>query len=849
MEAALAAGAARTEAGENVRESPRERVARWTAGYQPVSGRPDEFLGGDGAPRGAWPRLLDHLGALTEPEILARFVSAERHIRDAGISFRISGDQREHPWPLDCLPLVVEAAEWRDLSAGIVQRAELMEAILADCYGEGRLVADGLLPAAIVAGTPEFLHPLHGVAPPGGHYLKLYAADIGRGPDGRWQVLADRTQAPSGLGWALENRMVLARTFPDFFQDLHVERLPAFFQAFREGLALGAERSDPRICLLTSGPYSSTYVEQAALARYLGLMLVEGDDLVMRDGALHVRTVSGLKRADALWRRIDADYLDPLELNPASRLGVPGVIEALRNGSLVMANMPGSGLVESAALAPYLDGIARRLLGAPLRLGHPRAWWCGDLEGLAHAQANLDSLTLRPAATPQRGAGRDAILAPQALAAERARVVAALRDRPFDYVAQEAAPLSTMPGWERGDNGLYLVPRPFVVRVFAARTPAGWQVMPGGFCRVSEREDVDPIEMRLGIRSADLWVLSESPVEAPLIGSHAAPRVRRVGGHLPSRAADGLFWFGRYLERAEAVIRLVLAHLRSVGDAVGADISGALDTPAALALRALLYEWGATGATDLPTARLAQEALTGRERSGSARAHIVSARRNAAALRARLSGEAWRVLADLIEIVSLDTERAFTESQLAGRAERALSQLAALSGLTHENMSRAEGWHFVELGRRVERAVNTCTFALSFANDEATPGCLGVMLSLSDSQISYGRRYMQGAALDPVRDMVLLDPYNPRSIAFQAEAISRHLDDLPALSADGIPEPHRRIASRILAELRSGEAADFDAVRLTALETDLERLADGIAVRYFPAGPNALRPEKLTGLA
>jgi uncharacterized alpha-E superfamily protein len=515
-----------------------------------------------------------------------------------------------------------------------------------------------------------------------------------------------------------------------------------------------------------------------------------------------------------------------------------------------MANMPGSGLVESAALAPYLDGIARRLLGEPLRLGHPRAWWCGDLEGLAHAQANLDSLILRPAATPQRGAGRDAMLAPQALAAERARVVAALRDRPFDYVAQEAAPLSTMPGWERGeDGGLVLVPRPFVVRVFAARTPSGWQVMPGGFCRVSEREDVDPIEMRLGIRSADLWVLSENPVEAPLIGSHAAPRVRRVGGHLPSRAADGLFWLGRYLERTEAVIRLVLAHLRSVGDAVGTDISGALDTPAALALRAILYEWGAIGATDLPTARLAQEALTGRERSGSARAHIVSARRNAAALRARLSGETWRVLADLIESVSLDTERTFTESQLAGRAERALSQLAALSGLTHENMSRAEGWHFVELGRRVERAINICTFALSFANDEATPGCLGVMLSLCDSQISYGRRYMQGAALDPVRDMVLLDPYNPRSIAFQAEAIARHLDDLPALSADGIPEPHRRIASRILAELRSGEAADFDAVRLTALETDLERLADGIAVRYFPAGPNALRPEKLTGLA
>ena len=842
MSATLAVG---FEAGE----SPAQRVARWTAAYRADPGLPDEFVGPDGQPRAVWRRLLDKLGGLPEAEIMARFVSAERHIRDAGISFRIAGDQREHPWPLGSMPLVIEPGEWRDLRAGLVQRAELMEAILADVYGPGDLVATGHLPAAIVAGSPEFLHPLHGVAPPGGHHLRLYAADLGRGPDGRWQVLADRTQAPSGLGWALENRMVLARTFPDFFQDLHVERLPGFFQAFREGLALGAERADPRICLLTSGPYSSTYVEQAALARYLGLMLVEGDDLVMQDGKLHVRTVSGLKRADALWRRIDADYLDPLELNATSRLGVPGVLDALRNGSLVMANMPGSGLVESAALAPYLEGLCQRLLGEPLRLSHPRSWWCGDLEGLAHVQANLDNLILRPAATPQRGAGRDALLAPSALAAGRAAVVDALRDRPFDYVAQEPGPLSTMPGWERGPDGLYLVPRPFVMRVFAARTAAGWTVMPGGFCRMAERDNVDPLELRLGIRSADVWILSEEPIATPLIGSHAAPRVRRIGGHLPARAADGLFWFGRYAERAEAVTRLTLAHLRSFGDAVGTDISGSPDAPAALAIRALLDEWACVGAADLPTAALAQQALCGRDQPGSARAHVTAARRNAAALRARLSGEIWRVLADLSDLLSLDTERAFTESQLATRAERTLSHLAALSGLAHENTSRAEGWHFAELGRRIERAINTCTFALAFANDEATPGCLGTMLALADSQISYGRRYMQGAALDPVRDMVLLDPYNPRSIAFQMEAIVRHLSELPALSADGIPEPHCRLAGRILGDLRAGEAADFDAVRLAALGKDLERLADGIATRYFPTWPHAARQEKLTGLA
>ncbi|WP_132253949.1 circularly permuted type 2 ATP-grasp protein [Methylobacterium segetis] len=830
-------------------EGVSERLARWTGAYRPQAGLPDEVLGPDGHPRGAWTRLLERLGRLAEHEIMARFVSAERHIRDAGISYRIYGDQREHAWPLGSLPLVIEAAEWRALSAGLVQRAELMEAILADVYGPGRLVAEGLLPAAVVASSPEFLRPLHGVAPPGGRYLKLYAADIGRGPDGRWRVLADRTQAPSGLGYALENRMVLTRAFPDLYQDLHVERLPAFFQAFRQALAAGAERAEPRICLLTSGPFSSTYVEQAALARYLGLMLVEGDDLVMQDGCLHVRTVSGLKRADVLWRRIDADYLDPLELNPVSRLGIPGVLDALRNGSLVMGNMPGSGMVESGALAAYLPGIARALLGQELQLDSPRTWWCGDPDGLAHVRDHLDDLTLRPAATPTRGAGRDAILAPSTIAAERARVLEALRDRPFDYVGQEPAPLSTMPGWERADRGLRFVPRPFALRVFAAATPEGWRVLPGGFCRLSERPDVDPTEMRLGIRAADVWVLSDRPVDAPTLSMQGAPRVRRIAGHLPSRAADGLFWFGRYAERAEAVTRLVLAHLVSVGEAVVTDITGSVRAPAALRLRAILAEWGAVSAPDLPTAALAQEALIGREIHGSARAHVARARRNAATLRTRLSGEAWRVLADLTDLLALDEGRDFAEAQLLGRAERALSHIAALSGLTQENMSRAAGWHFVDLGRRIERAINTCSFAMSFAGDEASADDLGVMLALCDSQVTYGARYMQGVALEPVRDMVLLDPFNPRSVAFQVEAILRHLDDLPALSADGIPEPHRRLAARIRAEFAGCEAADLDGVAMARLESELERLADAVAGRYFPNGPQGLRPEKLAGLA
>jgi uncharacterized circularly permuted ATP-grasp superfamily protein/uncharacterized alpha-E superfamily protein len=826
-----------------------ERLARWTSAYRPLRGVPDELMDANGQPKGAWPRFLDQLGGMDEVEIGARFVSAVRRIRDTGISYRIYGDKREHAWPLGSLPLVLEQADWETLSAGIVERAELMETILADLYGPERLVAEGLLPAAVVAGSPEFMRPLVGVTPPGGRFLKLYAADVTRGPDGRWRVLADRTQSPSGPGYALENRLVLTRAFPDLHADLQVERLAAFFQAFRDGLAAGAQRSDPRICLLTSGVFSSTYVEQAALARYLGLLLVEGDDLVMQDGALHIRTISGLKRADVLWRRIDSDYLDPLELNPASRLGVPGLVEALRNGNLVVGNMPGSGILESGALAAYLPGIARHFLGRDLTLAGPKTWWCGDPQALDEIRDRLDGLSLRPVATPPKGAVRDAILAPHALDAERDRLGAALRDRPFDYVAQETMPLATMPAWDASGGSLRLVPRPFVLRVFAAATPEGWRVMPGGFCRISERPDVEPLEMRAGIKSADVWILSRDPVEPVSLLQTGPARVRRIAGHLPSRAADNLFWFGRYVERAEAVIRLVLAHLGNVGSGVIADRAGDSKAPTALRIRALLDEWGAIAAPDLPTAAVAQQALGGQETYGSALRHSLSARINAATLRERLSGEAWRALADLKEVLEIEAGRALPEAQLLGLAERALSHIAALSGLAQENMNRTAGWHFVDLGRRIERAINTLTFATRFAGDGATAEDLGVMLSLCDSHVSFGARYLQGVALDPVRDMVLLDPFNPRSVAFQLEAITRHLAQLPVLRADGLPEPHQRIAARLAAEFATGEAAAFDGAALMRLENEVEGLADAVATRYFPNGPHALRPEKLVGLA
>ncbi len=464
--------------------------------------------------------------------------------------------------------------------AGVTQRASLIEALLADVYGSGRLVADGILPAAIVAGNSEYLRPMVGLKPPGGRWMHLYAVDLGRGPDGRWWVLGDRTQAPSGAGYALENRLVMSRAWPERYRNMNVERVAPFFRALRSSLAETAERSQPRICLLTPGPYSETYFEQSYLARYLGFLLAEGDDLVVHQGLTHVRTIAGLKRADVIWRRVDSNYVDPLELNGQSRLGVPGLLSAIRNGHTAVCNMPGSGFAESRALMSFVPTIVNRLMGEDLLIPNIATWWCGDPEAQRNVLANFDSMTIAGAFTSNvPGFETDQQILPANLSsAERARLFEAVEARGIDYVGQEVVRLSTAPAWSDGQ----LVPRPFVLRVFAAATSNGWHVMPGGFCRIAARPDARAISMDEGVQSADVWVLSSKPVVVEtLLPTNEDIKIQRVLGNLPSRAADNLFWYGRYLERAEATLRIVrcLCQRSLEMDLSAGDVSKSLAAP------------------------------------------------------------------------------------------------------------------------------------------------------------------------------------------------------------------------------------------------------------------------------
>jgi uncharacterized circularly permuted ATP-grasp superfamily protein/uncharacterized alpha-E superfamily protein len=827
--------------GSKVRPGQR-RVAQWTRGYSRLPGIPDEYIAGDGAPREVWTRFFEAFAELTPGDIERRFGSADRHLREAGVSYRAPGEATERSWPLSHLPLLIGEAEWQQLTAGIVQRAELLELVLSDLYGEGRLVAEGAIPAAVIAGSTEYLRPVCGIKPPGGRYLNMYAADVGRGPDGRWWVLGDRTQAPSGAGYALENRLVLSRAFTSLYKSMNVERVAPFFEAFRDALRASADRDEPRIGLLTPGAFSETYFEHATLARYLGFLLVEGDDLAVSGDRIHIRTVAGLKRLDVLLRRVDSNSLDPLELDASSQLGVPGLIDVLRKNGVVVANMPGSGVMEARALLGFLPSLSQRFFGEDLKMPHIATWWCGQKSEREEVLSRLDEVAIEGAyglGVPGFP-GNGPVLGSELSSSERERLRTAIRDRGIDYVGQELVRLSTTPVWDQGR----ITPRPFVLRVFAAATPEGWTIMPGGFCRIADQLDARAVSMGDGARAADVWVVSDKAVStATLLPTVDTVRIRRIAGWVPSRAADNLFWLGRYLERAEATLRLIRA-LGTQRDP-GKGPSAAL--PSVERIQRLLVTWGATSqAARAQPAKTAAEALQSEQRFGSALSLLRSAQRTATSLRERLSPDAWQVITEMTERLGFEVD---DDEGVVSAAELTLQELASFAGLAQENMNRAAGWRFLEMGRRAERAINTVRFARQFAYDEADSEDLDVLLTLVDCQITYRSRYLVGPLLAPVRDLVVLDPYNPRSVAFQVFALNDHIASLPTLKAGGLIERPRRLAVGLQAMLTTAEAAALDTKSLFALEQELLSLADAIGSHYFPHGPNVSRPEKLTGLA
>jgi len=802
-------------------------VAQLLADYRPLPDVYDEMMDHDGGVREHWRDLLAGLAALGREELSRRFAAADSYLRDSGTFYRVYEDKAgaERGWPLTPIPLVIEAGEWEHLKAALTERAHLIEQVTADVYGAGNLFRENRLPGAFVAGSPEFLRPLVGVPPPGGAHLRFYAADIARGPDGRWWVLRDRTQAPSGAGYALENRLALSHGIPDIYRNLHVQRHAPFFQALQADLTGLNLRDDSRVCVLTPGPMNETYFEHAYLARYLGFLLVEGADLTVRHNGVFIRTVSGLKRTEVLLRRLDADFSDPLELNARSRLGVPGLVQAVRDGKVVLANGLGSGIAESRGMLAFLPALSEAINARPLAMPNIATWWLGDPAVREEMRDHLDEMVVASAFSgdlPSETLG-DGVLGIDLGPRRRRRIVQSIEDRGVDIVLQEAVRLSTMPVWRDGK----LEPRPFILRVFLARHGEGWAVMPGGFVRIGDPDDVYAISLQRGALTADVWVPSKTQlVETTLLPSPDRIQIQRASGTLPSRAADNLFWLGRYMERTEATLRLVRALLTRMSES---DPSA----PDIAAITALLTAWN-VAPEDLPTTRpiaIARAALQRGDHQGSVPSLAQSARSTGSVIRDRLSPDTWRTLTRLVATCDAPLEGSDFEAAMTERVEAALRVIASFSGLAQENMTRLGGWRFLELGRRIERAIVTCRFVRQFG--AKLDRGLDTLLELCDSRITYRQRYVMVAARAPVIDLCLLDPSNPRSVAFQFDQIESHLEAMPHMRPDGRLSLAFQISMATAAKLRTADASRVDDGLVLTTETALMHLSEAISSSFL----------------
>lgn len=781
--------------------------------YALLPGVPDEMLDAQGNIRPTWAPLISAFDQLGLKELNGRFERADQYLRDAGVFYRKydGAEGKERAWPLAHVPLMIGEDEWERISQGLTQRAEMLELLVADIYGENKLVAKGLLPPELIARNAEFLRPMVGIKPASGHFLHFCAFELGRGPDGGWWVLGDRTQAPSGAGFALENRVATTRALSDVYSKLHVHRLAGFFRAFRDSLNAQSGRSDGRVGILTPGQHNETYFEHAYIARYLGLMLLEGEDLVVENGDVMVRTVAGLKPVRVLWRRMDASFVDPLELRYDSHIGTPGITEALRQGSVSFLNALGSGILETRALAAFFPRLSQELLGAPLHLPTIATWWCGAKSERQHVIDNFDQMMVGPAfATGLAIDDHHATMVGASLDPEpRAALIERMQREGASFVGQEPVRLSTAPVHVDGR----LVPRPITLRVYAARTENGWTIMPGGFARVGSTPDTSAIAMQRGGQAADVWVVSTKPVErVSLLPRQGDKLVRNPSGSLPSRAADNLMWLGRYAERCEAIVRILRAYNARLAEVSNPEQPLLTDTVD------YLETMGIDASEPLPTGLLSA---------------LDSAAHSAGQIRDRFSPDGWLALADLSK-----TARRFAHHVKGGDdATRAMTvllrKLAGFSGLVHENMYRFAGWRFLELGRRLERGIQIASVTAWMTREDAPEGSLEMLLEVADSVMTHRRRYSVSAGVQSAIDLLVLDPLNPRSVIFQIAELREQIEALPGGIEDGQMSPAARSGLQIHTELRIAEPETVTSSDLERLGSEIGALADLVNAAYF----------------
>ena len=804
-------------------------------------------LSADGInPRPHWAHLMESLRSIGPEELGRRCSRAERRIRENGITYNIYSDPlgANRPWEIDIVPFLIPADEWRYIEQGIIQRAKLLSLILEDIYGSQSLLKGGRLPAELVYANPAFLRPLVGVRVPSHSYLHMLAVDLARSPDGQWWVLSDRTQAPSGSGYALENRTIVSDVLPNLFADSNVLRLAPFFRAQRDALTSLADRSNPRIVLLTPGPHNETYFEHSYIAKYLGFALVEGADLTVRDRSVFLKTVDGLERVDVILRRVDDSFCDPLELRSDSLLGVPGLVDAVVAGNIKVANALGSGVIETAAIMPFLPGLSRHMTGESLKLPSVATWWCGQSSAYDWVINHLDSVVLKPA-FPSRG--MEPVFAANLQHTEKGKLTAQLKAFPHEYVAQEQIALSNAPVWGNG----HLYSRSIVLRAYVINTGKGWTAIPGGLVRVAESEG-SVVSMQRGGHSKDAWVLSDSPVDTfSLLHPRNQPvTLRRGSPDVPSSVADRVYWLGRYVERAENTARITRAMISRVRRA----------DPAELSCLVRLHDCLRSRHSKLPKAKKRHpttlefeneliSVISDPKRTDSLAFILSEVYRVGNSVRERLSTDMMILIGQLR--TSLETERDTQIPEYPASLTLCLELLSAFSGMERENINRGLGWMFMSAGRRLERAIYLTRLLrqITLPLGEQDSPLLECLLEVGDSTMTYRTRYYTTLQPVAVLDVLMADEGNPRSLDFQLAHLADLYQKLPRHMADDLEAMRDALAMlrsfdlptlsySLPREAPKAKAKGSEGlVRLENFLGSLERLlpswSDNLSSRYF----------------
>lgn len=818
--------------------------------YRPTPGVRDALVDETGSVREHWTDAVGVLDSLGIDELRGRKAALDRMLDDEGVGYRIVDRGVTTRWPLDPLPAMITSAEWSEIERGVIERAVVLDLVLRDLYGDRELLERGLVPPEVVFAHPGFLRSCDGVALPTEQQLFTYAADIAYRSDGTPCVLADRTQAPSGAGYSLVNRIMVSRLFPSLYRDSQVHRVAPYFRSLRAGLesvAASATVDEPRIVVLTPGSQSETSFEHAYVGSYLGYPVVEGGDLTVRDGRVFLRALGTFEQVDVILRRVDADWCDPLELRPESQLGVPGLTEATRRGNVAVVNPLGSGVLENPGLLPFLPAITQHFVGREPALPAADTWWCGDPVGRSHVLARLDDIVVKPIG---RGAGVSSYFGAELSEVERQHLRSRIEDAPHAWVGQEHVELATTPCFD--GNGV--AARPSVLRAFAVARAESYVVMSGGLTRTAPDAGGSPrISNQAGAESKDTWVLASEPQSMGEFWLRSGPPSTGTDAStLSPRAAENLFWLGRYAERAESSARL----LRAVHDRredAGPDVGECVR----ILLRAVSVMTGTTpgftgpAGDDLvadPEPELLAVAADP-ERVGSLAYDVRHMLLAAEAVRDQLSQDTWLVVGSLEdELAALRHGSAQFAAVVQGRLGRVLQDLLALHGLAADSMVRDTGWHFMDAGRRIERAARLAALlraTITVQRDTATDSLLyESVLVAGESIITYRRRYRSRAQLETLLDLLVADPGNPRSLRHQVDRLAEDITHLPGGNVPGRPTAEERLGLELSTRLRTldtaqvahgddrGERTQLDGF-LVEVSGALADVAAAIAARSF----------------